>query len=293
MKKVLVAAVAALSVLASCQKVELADEPNGGGNLESPTKAFTFHVKGDFATDYSEMTRAAVRLENDNTAAMTDVWVLDYVNGVLVQQAHQTAGQQGVTFGSVPMALTYGHHDIKLIASKGETPSLTSGALSWGKVKDTFVLDYPVDVVASSNGNRAPELARAISGLKVVISDAIPADAKTILLTLGKRSQSLTLPELSALPYSESSAEIDCSGSRGVKDAAVAIYTLAGDEEWTSAASIAVKREDGTVITAFDLPEVTLKRNRMTVLTGEVFNRTSGFSVAIDASWDADLTDTF
>lgn len=291
MRKTVFMLAVVLGVLTACEKVEVADE--GEVVQSSLAKAFTFHVKGDFTTSFEEMTRAAVRLENENAAGVTDVWVLDYVDGVLKQQAHQTSTQSAITFGSVPMNLTYGHHDIKFVASKGTDAVLTESALTWGRVKDTFVLDYPVDVVASSNGNRAPELARAISGLKVVISDAIPQDAKTVVLTLGKRSQSLTLPGLSALPYSESSAEVDCSSNRGVKGAAVAIYTLAGDEEWTSTASISVKKEDGTVITSFDLPEVTLKRNRMTTLTGEVFNRTSGFSISVDNTWDADLTGTF
>lgn len=285
-----------LLCLASCEKVETDLPQIGDGVTENgeAVKRFTFHVKGDFTRSFEEMTRAAVRLENDNSAGVTDLWVLDYdASGKLVQQVHQTSTQEGITFGSVAMSLTYGHHDVKFIASKGTEPALTTTALSWSRVKDTFVLDYPVDVVASSNGNRAPELARAISGLKIVISDAIPQDAKTVVLTLGKRSQSLTLPGLSALPYSESSAEVDCSANRGVKNAAVAIYTLAGDEEWTSTASISVKREDGSVITSFDLPEVTLKKNRMTTLTGEVFNRTSGFSVAVDTSWEEDYSVNF
>ena len=287
MKKLMI--MAAVGMLTACQKVDLPSaEEIGGGNFETSqvTKQFTFHVKGDFSTAYDEMTRAAVRIEENNTAGITDIWVLDYVNGALVQQVHQGSTQTGITFGSVPMALTYGHHDIKLIASKGTGPVLTSTALTWGRVKDTFTLDYPVDVVASSNGNRAPELKRAVSGLKVVMTDAVPQDAKWIVLTLGSRSQSLTLPALSALPYSESPVELDCSGNRGVKNASATIYTLAGDEEWTSTASISVKREDGSVITSFDLPEVVLRKNRITTLTGEVFNRTSGFSVAIDDVWD-------
>lgn len=292
MKKTLVVAAFCGILLAGCQQVTI-DENGHDTEVMEQVKKFTFHVKGDFTTSFEDMTRAAVRLENENTAGLTDVWVLDYVDGALVQQVHQTSTQTGITFGSVPMSLTYGHHDIKFIASKGDNPVLSATALAWSKVKDTFTLDYPVDVVASSNGNRAPELKRTISALKVVISDAIPADAKTIILTLGKRSQSLTLPSLSALPYSESSAEIDCTGNRGVKGASAIIYTLAGDEEWQSTASIAVKKEDGTVITSFDLPEVTLKKNRMTVLTGEVFNRTNGFSVAVDTSWEEDYSVNF
>lgn len=191
------------------------------------------------------------------------------------------------------MNLAYGHHDVKIIASRGELPELTDDALTWGRVKDTYAIDYPVDVVASSNGNRSPELKRAISGLRVVISDEIPTNAKWIVLTLGKRSQALTLPALSALPYGESSVELDCTGSRGVKNAQAAIYTLAGEEEWTSTAHIAVKDATGKVITSFDLPDVTLKKNRMTVLTGEVFNRQNGFTVSLDDAWDTDKTGVF
>lgn len=293
MKKLLLLLPTLLLCLASCEKVETDLPQIGDGVTENgeARKRFTFHVKGDFTTNYDEMTRAAVRLENDNTAGVTDIWVLDYVNDALVQTVHQSSTDEG--FGSVPMSLTYGHHDIKFIASKGEGASLTTSALSWQKVKDTFVLDYPVDVVASSNGNRAPELKRAISGLKIVISDEVPADAKTLSLTLGSRSQTLTLPDLSALPYTESSVDLDVTSLVGKSGKAVACYTLAGDEEWTSTASISVKRADGSVITAYDLPDVKLKRNRMTVLTGEVFNRTSGFSVVIDSEWEEDYSVNF
>lgn len=280
---------ACVAAMCACQSYDFGE----GATDKEQTKQFNFHVRGEFTTAFEEMTRAAVRLENENTTGVTDLWVLDYatVQGesspVLSHTVHQTASD--ANFGSVPMTLTYGHHDIKFIASKGTGASLTASALSWTKAHDTFTLSYPVDVTSTSNGNRAPELKRAISGLKVVISDAIPQDAKTIVLTLGKRSQTLTLPGLSALPYSESSVQVDCSSNRGVKGAGVAIYTLAGDEEWTSPANITVKREDGTVITAFDLPDVSLKKNRMTTLTGNVFNRASGFSVAVDASWDDPL----
>lgn len=257
-----------------------------------PTKAFTFHVKGDFTTNYEDMTRAAIRLEDNNTAGMTDLWVLDYCeDGTLVQQVHQSSTDDG--FGSVPMNLTYGKHDIKFVASKGTSPSLTDNALSWTKAHDTFTLSYPVDVVASSNGNRAPELKRSVSGLKVIISDAIPANAKTIILTLGKRSQSLNLPDLTAATYSQSSVELDCTSNRGVSGASAAIYTLANNEEWTSSASITVKDAQGAVITSVTMPDVELRKNRMTTLTGEVFNRTNGFSVSIDNTWDNDLELTF
>lgn len=300
MRKVLVAAAAAV-VLAACQKVELADEPNGGGNSEEPTKAFTFHLKGDFSTAYEDMTRAAVRLENDNTAGVTDVWVLDYSplptspdgEGVLVQSVHQHVGDNG--FGSVPMSLTYGHHDIKLIAAKGADPALTASALSWGRVKDTFVLDYPVDVVASSNGNRAPELKRAVSGVKLVVTDVAPANAKEITVEY-ERSQSLALPSLvagAAAVSGVTNSVPDGWKSATTEEKAFSVYTLCPTDEMTTDVHVKVVATDGSVISDFTIEDVSLKKNRMTVLTGECFGRGSGFSVAIDDTWDEPLNSTF
>lgn len=238
------------------------------------------------------MTRAAVRLENENAAGVTDVWVLDYVDGVLKQQAHQTAGQSGITFGSVPMSLTYGHHDIKLIASKGDNPTLTASALTWTKVKDTFVLDYPVDVVASSNGNRAPELKRAIGGVKVVATDAVKNGTQKVSVTM-KRSLSLALPMLAASEATASANEFTITSSQWDKTGlALTTYTLC-DDEMTTDVLVTVTGADNAIISQFTVSGISVKKNRITTLTGEVFGRGSGFSVAIDDSWDEGLNVNF
>ncbi|MFW5617647.1 MAG: hypothetical protein ACOCNI_05435, partial [Prevotella pectinovora] len=170
MKKILLMA-AMLATLTACEHYEFTEETTNDKGEIVASKAFTFHLKGDFTTSFEEMTRAAVRLENDNTAGITDIWVLDYQDGKLLQQVHQVASD--ADFGHPQMNLTYGHHDVKFIASKGTVPVLSASALSWQKVLDTFTLDYPVDVVASSNGNRAPELKRAIGGVKIVATDVV------------------------------------------------------------------------------------------------------------------------
>ena len=280
-KKITFILALALTVLPSCSKLFQPDSTAG-----LPSKSFTFHVKGTFDTNYEDMTKAATRLENGNTAGLTDLWVLDYSeDGSLLQQTHQSSTD--ADFGTVSMELTYGHHDIKFIASKGAGASLTDEGISWTKVGDTFALDYAVDVVVSSNGNRAPELKRVISGLKITINDEIPATATKAVLTLGKRSQSLTLPELSALPYEQSGAELDITGLAGKTGRQVAIYSLAdGDDEWESTASIEVLNASGARLTYVEIPTVKLKRNRMTVLSGDLFNRSSGFEVNILSDWD-------
>lgn len=44
-------------------------------------------------------------------------------------------------------------------------------------------------------------------------------------------------------------------------------------------------RADGSVLTSFSLPDVSLRRNRLTTLTGEVFNRSNGFTITVDDQW--------
>lgn len=306
---------AAAITFAACGQVELPvveDEVESVRPDVSKTKAFTFHVKGDFVTDYAEMdgsgsmvvgvnhtptdewgrsnSRATTRLENGNTSALTDLWVLDYVDGVLVQSVHQASTEDG--FGSVPMSLTYGHHDVKFVASKGDVPVLGASALSWSKVKDTFVLDYPVDVAASTNGNRAPELKRAVSGVTLVMTDVVPSNAKSIKVEY-MRSQSLALPSLVASAASLSGVENDFPASWVGQTGSFSVYTLCPTDEMTTDVHVVVTAKDGTTISDFTVADVQLKKNRITTLKGECFGRGSGFSVSIDDSWDEPFEVTF
>lgn len=264
----------------------------------SLTKAFTFHLKGDFTKSYEEMTRA-VRLEDDNTAGITDIWVLDYSptadlpEGKLMQTVHQTTADED--FGHPSLSLSYGQHNLKFIASKGDTPSLTSGALSWTKVKDTFVLDYPVDVVASSNGNRAPELKRAITGVRIYPTDVIPANAQTMQITM-TRSKTLSVMSLLANSGKNTTDEINLTPGRGKSgDDGVHVntYTLCPEDELITDVSVRVLATDGTTISEFAVENVELQKNRMTVLKGECFGRANGFTVTIDEEWEDPLEQEF
>lgn len=278
-------------VLASCEKVNVQEIINNQQQEEKRTKDFVFHLKGDFLTSYDEMgTRASVRLENETTPSVTDLWVLDYVDGVLVQQVHQVPEDEN--WGRPQMALTYGHHDIKFIASKGTTPVLTASALSWAKVLDTFTLNYPIDVTASSNGNRAPELKRAVSGVTVVMTDVVPSNAKSIKVEY-MRSQSLALPSLVASAASLSGVENDFPASWVGQTGSFSVYTLCPTDEMTTDVHVVVTAKDGSTISDFTVADVALKKNRMTVLTGECFGRGSGFSVAIDDAWEESFSVNF
>lgn len=289
MKKILLMATM-LATLTACEHYEFTEETTNDKGEIVASKAFTFHLKGDFTTSLEEMTRAAVRLENDNTAGITDIWVLDYQDGKLLQQVHQVSTD--TDFGHPQMNLTYGHHDVKFIASKGTVPVLSASALSWTKVLDTFTLDYPVDVVASSNGNRAPELKRAIGGVKIVATDVVKNGTQKVSVTM-KRSLSLVLPTLAPSEATESANEFSITSSQWDKTGlSITTYTLC-DEELTTDVVVTVTGADNAVISQFTVSGVSVKKNRITTLTGDVFGRGNGFSVAIDDSWGEGLDITF
>ena len=159
MKKIFLLMFAGLLV-AACEKPVLGDVEDesevpemGGGRNQ--LKKFTFTVKGDFGA--ATFTRAAGYLNADGQD-MTDLWVFDYVDGQCVQSVHQTATDEA--WGKPQMSLAYGSHHVYFVASRGDEPAVDAEGhvIAWGTPRDTFWKDYEVDVVSTSNGNRAVTL---------------------------------------------------------------------------------------------------------------------------------------
>lgn len=296
-KTLFLAAILGCILATSCEKLSTDAPAPDTPTEQSPqqqakTKSFTFHVKGDFTTNYTDMTRAAVRLEETNTAGITDLWVFDYVDGVCVQSKHQSSTD--ADFGHPQMILTYGSHNIKFVASRGTTPSLAATGISWTKVMDTFCLDYPVTVSASSNGNRAPELKRCVSGLTIENTDAIPANAKEIQITMTNRYGMLTLPGLVGSGESAFTNTLAFqTGDAGTTGLKMNTYTLCPDETFSVDVKVKVVGKDNSTISEFEVDDVELKMNRKTVLKGECFDRSNGFSVMINDTWEEAYTQTF
>ena len=67
-------------MLAACEN-DMSDELA----VSNDKKAITFTCQGDFTMTTESMTRGAMEADGK---AMTDLWVLDYVDGQLVQQVH-------------------------------------------------------------------------------------------------------------------------------------------------------------------------------------------------------------
>ena len=297
MKKILsTAAVAALCFL-SCST----DEPTA--NLTARIKTdttemkhvtITFNCRGfDFSTEPFAETRA---LEADGKT-MTDLWVLDYPNGQTAPtiQIHQTSSDED--FGSPTLNLAVGSHHVYFIASRGQDAIIDTDAhtITFGKVRDTFYMDYEINVTATSNGSRSVTLERIVTKFTAIITDAIPEGAATFNMTPSQwyygwdyvagtpttatTSQTITIN----IPASEI----------GKTDESLNIFGFSSDTEWTTDIALDCKTSTGSILGTATISDVPLKQNRITTFSGPLFSANGLTTVSLSTGWDTEQTGTW
>lgn len=293
-------------VMCSCGELEL---PEVQPEEDTPTeyqKKFTFTIKGDFANpefvcgedanivlgneytsddiSYSQrMSRANTYMTADG-AEMTDMWVVDYKDGDIVQSIHQK--NTDADWGTPQMSLTLGTHHVLFLASRGSEPSYSNGIVTWSKPLDTFYTDYEVVVVKTSNGNRAVTLNRCATKLTIGIDDAIPAKTSQINISAPKWHDGwnmITGEPVAAQSGLSRTFDIPSSwiGSTG---ASLSVWSLSPTDEWTT--DVTVASFAGTTENAkAEIRDVPLKANRVTTYHGSLYSTTSSNSVQLSTDW--------
>ena len=296
---------AAATMCAACQKAPdvselLGEEPteitkDENGLIQEQkgiTKKFTFTLKGDFSTQWKSVTRTVGYLAADGKD-MTDVWVLDYMSGALVQQLHQS-DVTAEDFGKPVLNLAYGSHHIYIIASRstGATLDTDAGTIIFTRVLDTFYKDYEVNVVSTSNGNRAVTLDRIVTKLRLGFTDAIAENAATFNITPttwyygwdyinatpadAKVNQTITVN----IPASEI----------GSTSTTVNIYSFNTSSQVTTNITLNSKDADGNVIGQATIADVPFKSNRVSEYTGPLFGSAGNMTLSLNSTWDDSYT---
>ena len=286
MKKMIVMAMAAL--VCGCEKPVFNE--NAVAEIETahdlPTKQFTFIVKGDFGS--ATFTRGYLEADGH---AMTDLWVFDYMDGVCIQQSHQTATDEG--WGKPTLALAYGSHHVYFVASRGEGATLDKDGhtIVWTGPRDTFWKEYAVDVVSSSNGNRAVTLDRVATKLRLAVNDEVPEGCKSVAVTPERWYYGWDYVNGLATAAQQSVRIVDVPESLigTIGQLAVNIYGLSSSDEWVT--NIDVKAEDagGSVIGSARIVGAPFKANRSTDYNGNLFGSNGGLDVNINAAWDTTI----
>ena len=286
--------------LTSCEKAidpfEIQQQQTNNSSESEQTvngKKFTFTVKGDFSNIWKTVTRGYLTADGKD---MTDLWVLDYKDGQLVQQIHQS-DNTAEDFGKPTMTLDYGSHHVYFVASRGTSPLLNTedGTITWSSVRDTFWKDYEVTVVSTSNGNRAVTLDRVVTKLNLAFTDAISADAATINFTPVTWYYGLNYKtgEPTAATTSQTNTMQVPDGYAGRTDVSVSYFSISPSTEWTTDVIVNSKDADGNIIGQGVMEDVPLKRNRVTEYSGPLFTAGGEVSLTLNGIWEESETGTW
>lgn len=283
---------AAAIMMCGCEKPivgEVLDDEVDEEEAEALTKKFTFTMKGDFTS--ATFKRAAGYLQADGRD-MTDVWVLDYMNGELVQQIHQ-GDNTADDFGKPVMQLAYGSHHVYFVASRGTAPTLNVGehSITWEKPSDTFWHCLTLTVAAGTPViAQQVTLSRVATRLRITPTDKIPEGAAKLTcspsvwyygldLLTGEAANERVQPREIAIPatYVGTAGELSAS-----------FFGLSSAEPWQTDVAVAVLDGDGSVMGSVTIEGVTMSRNVTTVYSGGIFGKGGTMAVTADDGWGAD-----
>ena len=294
---------AAATMCAACQKAPdvselLGEEPtevtkDENGLVQEQkgvTKQFTFTLKGDFSNEWKSVTRGYLAADGKD---LTDVWVLDYQGGTLIQQLHQS-DNTAEDFGKPVLNLAYGSHHIYIIASRstGATLDTDAGTIIFTRVLDTFYKDYEVNVVSTSNGNRAVTLDRIVTKLRLGFTDAIAENAATFNITPTKWYYGWDY--INATPADakvNQTITVNIPASEiGSTSTTVNIYSFNTSSQVTTNITLNSKDADGNVIGQATIADVPFKSNRVSEYTGPLFGSAGTMSLSLSSTWDDSYT---
>ncbi len=286
MKKNLIWLAGIAVMLAAC---ESSTEYDNGYNQEQGQKAIVFNCEGDFTMTTESM--ASRRAMEADGKTMTDLWVLDYVGGTLVQQVHQASTDED--FGTPTLNLDYGSHHVYFVASRGTAPTLSTEGhtISWATTSDTFYKDFQITVSAGTSSAHNVTLERVVTRLRVTVADEIPAGIASITvtpttwyygidyLTGGPAAAQASAPRTIAIPESK-------VGTTGQTN--VSIYGFSSATEWTTDVSVVARNQSDAVIGTANIEDAPFKANRSTNYTGNLFINAGGFTLTLSGEWDTE-----
>jgi len=296
-KKMLLLA-AGMMCMAACGKIEVVEPSGADGTTVTEeagkTKKFTFTLKGDFSDQWKPVTRGYLQADGKD---LTDVWVLDYMDGNIVQQVHQS-DNTAEDFGKPVMNLSYGSHHVYFIASRGQGAALDTDAktITFSKVLDTFYKDYEVSVVSTSNGNRAVTLDRVVTRLRLTFTDEIPSNAATFNVT--PTSWHYGWNYVTGVPAATATSQSVVvnipSTSIGKTGEYVNVFGFSTAAEWTTDIAFNSKTSGGDVLGQATITAAPFMANRSTEYSGPLFGSPDyEVTMGLNTEWTTVITGTW
>ena len=279
MKKVFVIAALAM-VFASCGKDVTIEEAGA--------KKVSFDVQGNWNSPV--FTRGSLSADGKE---MTDLWLFDYVDGVLVQTLHQVSTD--ADFGTPAPTLSYGEHRIYFVVSRGANPVINGTVISWGSIRETFWKAMSVTVGGASASAYSVALDRVVTKLKITANDAVPDGTATVVV-LPERwyygLDYLTGEPADMHDSEEMSVSVPASYA-GTTGMAVSFFGFSTSAEWTTPLTVSARDEDNDIIGLVNVAAAPFMANRATEFSGSLFSTSGTFTITLNDEWDAPWTGTW
>ena len=279
MKRFLIIAAVVMG-FASCGK-----EVNGIVDDENGEKRVTFNLEGNWNSPV--FTRGSLSADGKE---MTDLWLFDYVDGVLVQSLHQVSTD--ADFGEPSPTLTYGQHKIYFVVSRGGSPSVNGTVISWGSIRDTFWKSLSVSVGGSSQSSYSVTMERVVTKLKITATDAVPDGTATVVVL--PESWYYGLDYLTGEPADmHDSEEMKANVPEsfvGTTGLAVSFFGFSSATEWTTPLTVSARDGENDIIGMVNVAAAPFMANRATEYSGSLFTSGGAFAITLNDEWDTPWT---
>ena len=251
-------------------------------------------------------TRAALTA---NSKALTDLYILDYdkATGKLLQVLHQT--NTATDFAEPDLTLDYGEHVLKVVATRSQEPTLwDAGNITWPiepniltpitasqpvaltatKTSDTFGAEKDVSVGAgTATVNIA--LDRLVAKLSVNSTDVFPDDCTTITIDF-QEHKALSLATMDVIEAVGNQRISDVQHLRGTTDNTLSYFLLVPKAGYKTDITFTMNSTDAPYAT-ITVPEVPFERNKITTITGSLYNHNEHIIMTVNDEWNSETTD--
>ena len=253
------------------------------------------------------MTRAVL---SANDKELTDLYILDYdkATGKLLQVLHHTS--TAADFAEPDLTLDYGEHVLKVVATRSQEPTLwDAGKNTWTvepniltpvtatqpvmltstKTSDTFGAEKEVSVGIGTATTVSITLDRLVAKLSVNSTDVFPDDCTTITLDF-KEQKALSLATMDVIDAVENQRISDVQHLRGTTDNTLSYFLLVPKAGYKTDITFTMNSTDAPYAT-ITITDVPFERNKITTITGSLYNHNQRIIMTINDEWNSETTD--
>lgn len=299
----MMAAIAAVSMtVVSCSS----DNENLVENVKPTGKAHVKVVCGmgvNMSPMGAPMSRAAL---SANGKTLTDLYILDYdkASGKLLQVLHQTS--TATDFAEPDLTLDYGEHVLKVVATRSDNPTLidatsapwtvtanvltsvsAAAPVAWtsDKTSDSFGAMKEIAVGVGDMQTVDITLERLVAKLVINSTDYFPTDASTISVALDEY-KIFSFTNFLVIDCAKNQRVTDVSVLAGTTGTVINYFMLVPENGYTTDVTFTTNSTTGKPYSTITVPNVPLERNKVTTITGSLYNHKKGLSIKVNDEWN-------